>query len=241
MQPVARDAVEGLDAAYTEASLDFTTGIQTTGTTIDARWNVTPDHEHILLLLYGRTPNASNWPSATHRRPPTNARPSCTSPPTRTPAASACGSTPTRKTPPALQSHSKGRTPCSPTWGSASRATSTAAPCTGSAGHHAPPADGPPLRPNDAAAPARAPPRPARGAAPPAQLSTPGPAMDRLGVGAQLRQAPFPLPGPLRRRRTAPPSHAAQQARPGGRLRMPRRTAAHGAHHRRDGSRAFAL
>ncbi|MFE2103601.1 hypothetical protein [Streptomyces sp. NPDC059468] len=56
MQPVARDAVEGLDAAYTEASLDFTTGIQTTGTTIDARWKVTPDHRHVLLLLYGRTP-----------------------------------------------------------------------------------------------------------------------------------------------------------------------------------------
>ncbi|MFD5064503.1 hypothetical protein [Streptomyces sp. NPDC058394] len=56
MQPVARDAIEGLDEAYTEASLDFASGIQSTGTTIDARWRVTPEHRHVLLLLYGRAP-----------------------------------------------------------------------------------------------------------------------------------------------------------------------------------------
>lgn len=56
MQPVARDAVEGLDEAYTEACLDLTTGIQSTGTTIDARWKVAPDHSHALLLLFGRAP-----------------------------------------------------------------------------------------------------------------------------------------------------------------------------------------
>jgi hypothetical protein len=56
MVPVARDAVAGLDEAYTEASLDLTTGIQSTGTTIDARWKVTPDHQHVLLQLYGRAP-----------------------------------------------------------------------------------------------------------------------------------------------------------------------------------------
>ncbi|PJM97969.1 hypothetical protein CG740_37980 [Streptomyces sp. CB01201] len=55
MVPVARDAVDGLDEAYTEASLDCT-GIQSTGTTIDARWNVTPDHQHVLLRLYGQAP-----------------------------------------------------------------------------------------------------------------------------------------------------------------------------------------
>ncbi len=56
MQPVSRHAVEGLDEAYTEACLDFTSGIQSTGTTIDARWKVAPDHRHVLLLLYGRAP-----------------------------------------------------------------------------------------------------------------------------------------------------------------------------------------
>ncbi|MEU6846303.1 hypothetical protein ABZ930_30955 [Streptomyces sp. NPDC046716] len=56
MQPVARDAVTGLDAAYTEAALDFTTGIQATGTTIDARWKVAPDHQHVVLQLLGRAP-----------------------------------------------------------------------------------------------------------------------------------------------------------------------------------------
>ncbi|MGZ2361720.1 hypothetical protein LRE75_34440 [Streptomyces sp. 372A] len=56
MQPVARDVVEGLDEAYTEACLDLTSGIQSTGTSIDARWRVAPDHSHVLLLLYGRTP-----------------------------------------------------------------------------------------------------------------------------------------------------------------------------------------
>lgn len=56
MQPVARDAVAGLDEAYTEASLDFAAGIQSTGTTIDARWRVTADHRQVLLLLYGRAP-----------------------------------------------------------------------------------------------------------------------------------------------------------------------------------------
>ncbi|MDX3434267.1 hypothetical protein PV664_36075 [Streptomyces sp. ME01-18a] len=54
MQPVSRDAVEGLDEAYTEACLDFTSGIQSTGTTIDARWKVAPDHSDVLLLLRGR-------------------------------------------------------------------------------------------------------------------------------------------------------------------------------------------
>ncbi|MFE0737485.1 MULTISPECIES: hypothetical protein [Streptomyces] len=56
MVPVARDAVAGLDEAYTEASLDLTTGIQSTGTTIDARWKVMPNHRHVLLQLYGRAP-----------------------------------------------------------------------------------------------------------------------------------------------------------------------------------------
>ncbi|MEV7641327.1 hypothetical protein AB0O32_15420 [Streptomyces rubiginosohelvolus] len=56
MQPVSRHAVEGLDEAYTEACLDFTSGIQSTGTTIDARWKVASDHRHVWLLLYGRTP-----------------------------------------------------------------------------------------------------------------------------------------------------------------------------------------
>ena len=42
MQPVDRNAVEGLDEAYTEACLDLTTGIQSTGTSIDARWKVAP-------------------------------------------------------------------------------------------------------------------------------------------------------------------------------------------------------
>ncbi|WP_306340139.1 hypothetical protein [Streptomyces sp. AS13] len=56
MQPVSRKAVEGLSEAYTEACLDFTSGIQSTGTTIDARWKVAPDHTHVLLLLHGRTP-----------------------------------------------------------------------------------------------------------------------------------------------------------------------------------------
>ncbi|MCW8103006.1 hypothetical protein [Streptomyces tauricus] len=55
MQPVARDAVEGLDEAYTEASLDCT-GVQSAGTTIDARWEVTPDRRQVLLLLFGRAP-----------------------------------------------------------------------------------------------------------------------------------------------------------------------------------------
>lgn len=56
MVPVPRDAVEGLDEVYTEASLDYTTGIQSTGATIDARWKVTPDHQHVLLQLHGRAP-----------------------------------------------------------------------------------------------------------------------------------------------------------------------------------------
>ncbi|MFC7933959.1 hypothetical protein [Streptomyces cinereoruber] len=56
MVPVVRDAVAGLDEAYTEASLDLTTGIQSTGTSIDAQWKVTPDRRHVLLQLYGREP-----------------------------------------------------------------------------------------------------------------------------------------------------------------------------------------
>lgn len=56
MQPVGRNVVEGLDEAYTEACLDFTSRIQSTGTTIDARWKVAPDHSHVLLLLRGRAP-----------------------------------------------------------------------------------------------------------------------------------------------------------------------------------------
>lgn len=55
MVPVPRDSVDGLDEAYTEASLD-TTGIQSTGTTIDARWEVTPHHRYVLLQLHGRAP-----------------------------------------------------------------------------------------------------------------------------------------------------------------------------------------
>lgn len=56
MVPVPRSSVEGLDEAYTEASLDFDGGIQSTGTTIDARWKVTPDHQVVLLQLFGRAP-----------------------------------------------------------------------------------------------------------------------------------------------------------------------------------------
>ncbi|MFI7320184.1 hypothetical protein [Streptomyces venezuelae] len=41
--PIARDAVDGHDEAYTEASLDFITGVQSSGTAIDAYWKVTPD------------------------------------------------------------------------------------------------------------------------------------------------------------------------------------------------------
>ncbi|MCX5443792.1 MULTISPECIES: hypothetical protein [unclassified Streptomyces] len=57
LQPVPRDAVSGLDEAYTEASLDGTTGIQSTGTTIDAHWRVAPDHAQVLLVLKGRQPS----------------------------------------------------------------------------------------------------------------------------------------------------------------------------------------
>jgi hypothetical protein len=56
MLPVDRDAVPGLDEAYTEASLDSTTGIQDAGTTIDAHWKVEADHLHVLLVLKGRAP-----------------------------------------------------------------------------------------------------------------------------------------------------------------------------------------
>ncbi|MDI3390640.1 hypothetical protein QIS99_31255 [Streptomyces sp. B-S-A8] len=55
MVPVAGDAVEGLDEAYTEASLDVTE-FQTTGTTIDARWAVPSDRQQVLLHLKGRAP-----------------------------------------------------------------------------------------------------------------------------------------------------------------------------------------
>ncbi|MFE0351818.1 hypothetical protein [Streptomyces griseoluteus] len=56
MVPVPRDAVGGLGQAYTEASLDGTAHIQGTGTTIDARWKVTSDHDQVLLHLHGRAP-----------------------------------------------------------------------------------------------------------------------------------------------------------------------------------------
>ncbi|UQW99133.1 hypothetical protein [Streptomyces sp. RerS4] len=56
MQPVSRTAVHGLDEAYTEAAFDLTTDIQSTGTSIDARWQVLPDHTHVLLVLHGRAP-----------------------------------------------------------------------------------------------------------------------------------------------------------------------------------------
>ncbi|MFB6984496.1 hypothetical protein [Streptomyces sp. NPDC056304] len=58
MVPVDRFAVPGLDEAYTEAALDFTAGIQSTGTSIDARWKVAPDHRHVLLILNGRLPQS---------------------------------------------------------------------------------------------------------------------------------------------------------------------------------------
>lgn len=56
MVPVPRNAVEGLDEAYTEASLDLDFDIQSTGVTIDGRWKVTPDHQVVLLQLFGRAP-----------------------------------------------------------------------------------------------------------------------------------------------------------------------------------------
>ncbi len=56
LAPADRHAVPGLDGACTEDALDATTGIQDTGTTIDAHWKAGSDHQHVLLPLNGRRP-----------------------------------------------------------------------------------------------------------------------------------------------------------------------------------------
>lgn len=141
MQPVSRNAVEGLDEAYTEACLDFTSGIQTTGTTIDARWKVAPDHSHVLLLLHGRTPKPFEL-AVRFTLETTGERDRRFFVEVAQHAGSVCGSTPTRRMPRAPRSRCRSRTCCSSAaWASGSRATCTAAPCTGSAESPARPPD----------------------------------------------------------------------------------------------------
>jgi len=56
LQPVAADAVEGLEEAYSEAVWDGEAALRSTGVHIDAHWRVAPDHSHVVLVLNGRIP-----------------------------------------------------------------------------------------------------------------------------------------------------------------------------------------